>query len=41
MLNGNKSWQQGNFYVHLYNHIDWTKVWDTIKNEFTNSQNKS
>ena len=27
-------WQQikaaGNFYVHLYNHIDWTKVWDTI-----------
>lgn len=27
-------WQQikaaRNFYVHLYNHIDWTKVWDTI-----------
>ena len=27
-------WQQikaaRNFYVHAYNHIDWTKVWDTI-----------
>ena len=22
-----------NFYVHLYNHIDWTKVWDTIHDD--------
>ena len=30
-------WQQikaaRNFYVHLYNYIDWTKVWDTIQTD--------
>ena len=30
-------WQQikaaRNFYVHLYNHIDWTKVWETIQTD--------
>ena len=37
-------WQQikaaRNFYVHLYNAIDWTKVWDTIQTDLPGLKNK-